>query len=108
MFWWSGVDDILELAQHPQYQDMTLVCSNGKMTCSSIVLALLSPPIRNALSCLPDNDKDEKITILFLDVDIEDIKQFFTNILNQTEEFSSCKAIVNLLGHTDIGVKIEK
>ena len=53
------------------------------------------------------NDKDEKITILFLDVDIEDIKQFFTNILNQTEEFSSCKAIVNLLGHTDIGVKIE-
>jgi len=107
MFCWNVVGDILELAQHPQYQDVTLVCNNGKMTCNSIVLALLSPPIRRALSNLQDADFDEMITIMCVDIDFENVQQFFINILHRTEEFEASKDLVDFLGNQEIGVKIE-
>merc|ERR1712098_866622 len=74
---------------------------------NSIVLSLLSPQIQNALSSLSVFELEEMITILCLDVDIQDIKQFLNNILNQKEEIPSCKAVVDLLGHNHLGVKIE-
>ena len=107
MFCWNVVDDILELAQHHQYQDVTLVCNDGKMTCNSIVLALSFPTIRKALNSLPYTDLDENITIMCLDVDLEEIKQFLNNISNQTEEFSSCKDLVDLLGQEQSGFEIK-
>ena len=106
MFCWNVVGDILELAQHHQYQDVTLVCNDGKMTCNSIVLALSFPTIRKALNSLPYTDLDENMTIMCLDVDLEDLKQFLNNISNQTGEFSSCKDLVDLC--FEIGVENAK
>jgi len=95
MFQWNVVSDILELAKKKtQYQDVILVCKNGKMTFNSLVLSSLSPVFQNALCSLSNNDLEEMITIMCLDVDIQDLKQFLNNILNQKEEIPS----VDLLG----------
>ena len=107
MIQWNAISDILELAKNPQFQDVILVCNNGKMKCNSIVLSLVSPQIQNALSSFPEFDLEKMITIMCLEIDIQDIKQFLNNILNQKEEISSCKALVDLLGHSQLGVKIE-
>ena len=66
---WTCVEDILKLAQDPQYQDVTLVCNNGNIAFNSLILASMSPVIRKALSEIPYNDTDEmsSITIICLD-----------------------------------------
>ena len=102
---WTCIKDILTLAQHPQYQDVTLVCKNGNISFNSVILASLSPVIRNALSNIKMTDSDEMILILCQDLDITDVGKFLKDILNQTEEISLPKEVFDFLIDLQIEVK---
>ena len=105
---WTCIEDILTLAQQPQYQDVTLVCNNGSITLNSVILASLSPVIRNAMNSLPIRDPDEMISIIFYDVNIEEIRQLFNSILNKTEEISSGNSVFEFMKQLKIQVKSEE
>ena len=105
---WTCVEDILTLAQQPQYQDVTLVCNNGSITLNSVILASLSPVIRNAMNSLPIRDPDELISIICYDVNIEEIRQLFNSILNKTEEISSGNSVFEFMKQLKYRLKVKK
>ena len=102
---WTCFEDILTLAQDLRYQDVTLVCNKESLTYNSVILASLSPVIRNALSNVPFTDFDENITIIFEDIDIEGIRQLIYSIVHRTEEIIMCKTVFDFLGQLKVEVE---
>ena len=105
---WTCVEDILRLAQHPQYQDVTLVCKNGKISFNSIVLASMSPLVKNAFSNIPATHFEEMMTIICQDSDTGDFEDLFISIFKQSEEIKMCKGVLDMLCLLDVDVKKEK
>jgi len=104
---WTCIEEMLILAKDPKYQDATLVCSNGNISVNSVILASMSPVIRDVLTRIPNNDTEEIITIICHDVDIVGMRQLFNSILNQLEEISLSKAVFDFLQELKIDVKKE-
>ena len=102
---WTCVEDILTLAQHPQYQDVTLVCNNGNIAFNSLILASMSPVIRKALIDIPYNDTHEMSTIICPDVEKEEVEHLFSNVWAQTKEIPLSKALFNFLKQLEIDVR---
>ena len=105
---WTCVEDILRLAQHPQYQDVTLVCKNGKISFNSIVLASMSPLVKNAFSNIPATHFEEMMTIICQDSDTGDFEDLFISVFKQSEEIKMCKGVLDMLCLLDVDVKKEK
>ena len=108
MISWTCFDDILSLSQDLRYQDVILVCKNGSLTLNSVIIASLSPVIRNAMKSLPASESGEMISIICYDVEIEEIRQLFDNIFNKTEKISLCNSVFEFLKELQIQVKSEK
>ena len=105
---WTCVEDILRLAQHPQYQDVTIVCKNGKISFNSIVLASMSPLVKNAFSNIPATHFEEMMTIICQDSDTGDFDDLFISVFKQSEEIKMCKGVLDMLCLLDVDVKKEK
>jgi len=79
--------------------------NNGSISFNSVILASMSPVIRNAINNIPITDSNEKISIICQNVDITDIEHFFSNILKQTKEIFLSKSLCDFLRDIEINLK---
>ena len=107
MYNWNCVVDVLNLGKDFHFQDTTLVCSNGKISTNSFILASIFPVIRQTILTKNTVDLEEKTTILLPDADFEETLEFLDNILHQKREFFSGNSIKHLVQQLDIEIKFE-
>ena len=72
MFSWNCIDDLVSLSHDPQYQDVTIICQDGKLCVNSFLLATLFPGMRNTL-----HNSDEEVKIIMPEIFSEVIQKFF-------------------------------
>ena len=100
---WRCLDEILELCQDPNFQDVTIICQNGKFSVNSFLLAAVFPVFRN----LFDKSEDEEIKILMKETRIEQLQQFFKSIFEQDPTIQFPTSLVSLLSASEISLKKE-
>jgi len=92
--------DILETSSHC-YHDLTFICTNGRFSCNSLLLAMFSHQFRKALTEFPRIYQEDQIYISLPGFNVTDLSQFFTDIYNFKDEIPVSKSVFQLLFGTD-------
>ena len=87
----DNLNDTFLLCQHSQYQDVTIVCKNGKISVNSFLFAAIFPEIRNLAEI-------QVLETIFLpDIPRQDLENLFSSIYEKKRKivvpnlFSECE-----------------
>ena len=89
------IDDILVLSQNDNYQDVTIICENGRVKSNSFLLTAIFPVFRDILPSLVESDSDLVISIP--DMDVSDLEMFFTGLYENQSKIIASPMIQSIL-----------
>jgi len=89
------IDDILVLSQNDHYQDVTIICQNGRVKSNSFLLTAIFPVFRDILPSLVESDSDLVISIP--DMDVSDLEIFFTGLFENQSKIIARPMIQSIL-----------
>ena len=89
------IDDILVLSQNDHYQDVTIICQNGRIKSNSFLLTAIFPVFRDILPSLVESDSDLVISIP--DMDVSDLEMFFTGLYENQSKIIASPMIQSIL-----------
>ena len=85
--------DILELSQNPEYQDVTIICDNGRLNVNSFLLASVFPVLRK----LNYSEWGELIFITLRGLDCNDLQRVLDSIYQQETKISLPSSLHKLM-----------
>jgi len=96
--------DILELSQNPEYQDVTIICDNGRLNVNSFLLASVFPVLRK----LNYSEWGELIFITLRGLDCNDLQRVLDSIYQQEAKISLPSSIHKLMENVSNSVNIHE
>ena len=91
------ITQTLDLLKDGGFNDVTIICRNGKFTSNSVLLAAMSKVIRNTLQDMQFGDEDMMISIP--DIDSTELEQFFEAFFNRNESIIISEGLNSLLNN---------
>ena len=91
------ITQTLDLLKDGGFNDVTIICRNGKFTSNSVLLAAMSKVIRNTFQDMQFGDEDLMISIP--DIDSTELEQFFEAFFNRNESIIISESLNNLLNN---------
>jgi len=92
----EALKDILETSSH-SFHDLTFICTNGRFSCNSLLLAVMSKTVRKTLEY---SQLEDQMFISLPDFDVKDLAQFFTDLYKHRQEITFNKAVFQLFFDT--------
>jgi len=92
--------EILELSQNPEYQDVTIICDNGRFNVNSFLLASFFPVMRK----INYSEWGEQIFISLLGLDCNDLLRVFQSIYQQESKICLPSSIHKLMKNVSSSV----
>ena len=96
--------DILELSQNPEYQDVTIICDNGRLNVNSFLLASVFPVLRK----LNYSEWGELIFITLRGLDCNELQRVLDSIYQQEAKISLPSSIHKLMENVSNSVHIHE
>ena len=100
------LQEVIQLSQDGNYQDVTIICSNGTFQSNIFVLAAIFPVLRNILDTL--GHSDEPSVIFIPNLDKTELDTFFQSIYSESSILYFCKDIKDLMQPVGTAIKDEE
>ena len=98
--------EVIQLSQDGNYQDVTIICSNGTFQSNIFVLAAIFPVLRNILDTF--GHSDEPSVIFIPNLDKTELDTFFQSIYSESSILYFCKDIKDLMQPVGTAIKEEE
>ena len=83
------------LLESQKYQDLGITCCNGRFQCNSFLFMTIFPGVTQFLDF--QNRKDDNMSLIIPDVDVNDFHSLFNNIYNKNSNYQQSSSLVFLL-----------
>jgi len=89
----EALKDILETSRY-FYHDLTFICSNGRFSCNSLFIAMMSQTVKKALEL---SEHEDQVFISLPGFDVKNLSHFFSSLYQGKDDILVSEPVFHLL-----------
>ena len=92
----EALKDMLETSKH-SFHDLTFICSNGRASCNSLIMAMMSQTLRKTLEV---SEVEDPVFISLPDFDVKNLSQFLSSLYQANQDINISLDVFHLFFNT--------